>query len=385
MGAGEGSGGGGLASTVSPVFLRVALGVTFVWAGLGKLVPTVSVDPLNAAILANVGALTPAGATRPPPAAQVPGQSPGDGAGLAPEGTPAPLPDAVVPPKRTLPEPKLDAPAEPADPAQTPEGKTPEVKPGPGPGRPSKPGPRPARGGGGREGLASMPERAGTPTYEQPADSDGASALDQGQVLFAAATVRQGAAPAVEKGGQRRVVRPEAARYPLHLPQGKYGPGDFPSGAQVRRLHELTLLLVRASHPAPGPDGRALMGLWPKSMGLDPMVRVVPLVAAVTELLAGFCVLAGLFTRTGASVLASVMLGALWLTQVGPAAQSGATVLGFIPARTWWDPKEYAVLLWQLSLLCGALALAFAGPGALSLDRALGARGAKSKAGAEDE
>jgi uncharacterized membrane protein YphA (DoxX/SURF4 family) len=401
MGVGGASGGGRLAGSVSPVFLRLALGVTFVWAGLGKLVPAVSVDPLSAAILANVGAITPPGATRVPPPAQAGPQ--GEGAGVS-DGTPdgpsvpavEPVPEPAVP-KRPLPEPQIDAPAEPA----SPEPALP-AKPTANPSRkaPSTTGPAPAKPVRTARPVAGR----GTPTDQQPADGDAIEPTgrpldqdDQGQVdprdeveRWAAAGVTRGKDKAAPPPGRprpgearapdartpdRRAARPEPARYPLHLPAGKFTPADFPGGAQVRRMHEMTLLLARASHPGPGPDGKPAMALWPRSLGTDPLVRVGPLLVALTELAAGLCVLMGFFTRTGATLLAGVMIGALWLTQIGPAIQTGGTVLGIVPARTWWDPKEYAVLLWQVGTLAGALALAFAGPGALSLDRAFAAKG----------
>ena len=54
-----------LGSTVGPIFLRVALGVTFVWLGLGKMLATEPVTPEQAAILANMTVNVPGGATEP--------------------------------------------------------------------------------------------------------------------------------------------------------------------------------------------------------------------------------------------------------------------------------------------------------------------------------
>lgn len=55
-----------LASTIGPIFLRAALGVTFVWLGVGKLVATEPVTPEQAALLANMGVPVADPAKEPP-------------------------------------------------------------------------------------------------------------------------------------------------------------------------------------------------------------------------------------------------------------------------------------------------------------------------------
>jgi uncharacterized membrane protein YphA (DoxX/SURF4 family) len=60
-----------LANSAAPVFIRMALGVTFLWAGLGKCFESDRLAPQDAAILANVGVITTEQAVRPAvPAAQ---------------------------------------------------------------------------------------------------------------------------------------------------------------------------------------------------------------------------------------------------------------------------------------------------------------------------
>lgn len=54
-----------MAAGVSPMFLRAALAVTFIWAGMGKLRGTTEVDGETAAVLANMGVITPASAATP--------------------------------------------------------------------------------------------------------------------------------------------------------------------------------------------------------------------------------------------------------------------------------------------------------------------------------
>ena len=73
-----------LGMTIAPLMLRVVLGVTFLWAGAGKLVDKMPVEGERAARLANLGVnLRVAGS--PPP--------------TEPEAVPEPLPDAPAEPE----------------------------------------------------------------------------------------------------------------------------------------------------------------------------------------------------------------------------------------------------------------------------------------------
>jgi uncharacterized membrane protein YphA (DoxX/SURF4 family) len=57
-----------LALAVSPVLLRLLLGVTFLWVGLGALVAEERITPEQSAVLANMGvSMSGSGATRNPP------------------------------------------------------------------------------------------------------------------------------------------------------------------------------------------------------------------------------------------------------------------------------------------------------------------------------
>ncbi len=74
----------------SPLFLRIMLGGILLWMGLGKILDTFGVDGVPAAMLANMGVITPASPAAPatppatPPSAPTP-EKPKDGA-LAPGG-----------------------------------------------------------------------------------------------------------------------------------------------------------------------------------------------------------------------------------------------------------------------------------------------------------
>lgn len=145
---------------------------------------------------------------------------------------------------------------------------------------------------------------------------------------------------------------------------------DFPDPIEVKRLYGLALLTYTAAHPAPNPDGTIPRPIWPEWAARDSWPIVLAWAAAITELAAGILVLVGLLTRLSALSIASVMAVAMWLTEFGPAIQAGQTVLGFLPQRDPWDTLAWKTLLWQLSLFGAALSLAFAGPGALAIDRA---------------
>lgn len=51
----------GSGSSIAPIFLRLCLGITFVWAGMAKVMQEVPVQGDQAAVLANMGVIAPAG------------------------------------------------------------------------------------------------------------------------------------------------------------------------------------------------------------------------------------------------------------------------------------------------------------------------------------
>jgi uncharacterized membrane protein YphA (DoxX/SURF4 family) len=147
-----------------------------------------------------------------------------------------------------------------------------------------------------------------------------------------------------------------------------WGPKAARQETRVRQLYMLALMLDSASEKPSG----ASFPLWPGVLAREPMPVVFAWAVALTELLAGGLVLIGLLSRLSAWALAFVMLGAMWLTEFGPALQTGRTYLGFIPRHgSGFAGSEYMTLFLQMCLFSMAVAVAAIGPGACSLDRAL--------------
>jgi uncharacterized membrane protein YphA (DoxX/SURF4 family) len=153
------------------------------------------------------------------------------------------------------------------------------------------------------------------------------------------------------------------------------GAADFPEPVTVKRWAGLLLGLHTAVHPGlSADDSAALMPLWPDfdpSTDYDPWPKYAALAVSLTELVGGILLAVGLLTRLSALGIAGVMVGAMWLTVIGPAVQSGDTMLGVLPRHDAFDGEAWMTPLWQFSLFCMAVALFFAGPGTMSLDRLL--------------
>lgn len=261
---------------LAPVVLRIALAVTFIWAGLGKIVATMPIDEGQAAKLASMGVNVAEGSSAAPAA--------------APASEPGPPPAASTAP----------------GPAHSPIAPTPDER-------------------------AVRPDAAATARDARDEQSQPASA------------------------GQPAAGDPAAA-----------------SQRKVRRVWGLALRIHESANPGVGGDGAPRMKLWPASIGSGNWPRYFAIAVVVTELGGGVLLAFGLLTRLGALSLAGVMLGAMWLDQIGPAMQAGTTVLWVLPAHDAWDVAAWRPILWQLSLLSAAVAVALLGAGAPSLDRALG-------------
>lgn len=150
-----------------------------------------------------------------------------------------------------------------------------------------------------------------------------------------------------------------------------YTSADFPTPVKgVRLLHGLTLSLIDNANPGFSAEGAAKMPLWPKALALGNWPVYMAWAAALTEAVGGAALLAGFFTRFFALSISIVMCTAMWLTQIGPAIQSGKTQLGFLPAYPIVD-ERWATLFLQFALCMSAWALLFLGPGRASLDKLL--------------
>lgn len=291
--------------SLAPLPLRIALGLTFVWAGLGKIEATMTVQGEQAALLATMGV------------ERVRREGP-------PFKTTPPAPAASTPPASTTPPPPVSQP-------QAPE---------PEPSAPATP-------------PAAPP--ATSPSSE-PAPAPPASTARSARAwpMLAQVTV-----PPTTSG----VGTPQADRV--------YAASEFPDQITLPRLYGLALLLHKAAHPQTDASGVQPRKLWPSSLAGGSWPVALAWSVAITELVGGLLVLLGLLTRVSALALAGTMLGAIWLTEIGPALQARQVVLGFLPARDPFDVAAWRTLGWQLSLLGAALTLALLGSGALGFDRKL--------------
>ncbi len=148
-----------------------------------------------------------------------------------------------------------------------------------------------------------------------------------------------------------------------------YSASDFSEPIKTLKVNGLVLLMNNAADDARfDDDGNPLEPIWPAWAGDAPWVRVLAWGAAISEIVFGFFVLIGLFTRLSAMNLAGVMVAAMWLTQIGPAVQAGTTQLGFLPGYDVFDFASWTPLLFQFALLAGAATLVLLGPGSISID-----------------
>ncbi|MCE7974081.1 MAG: DoxX family membrane protein [Leptolyngbya sp. PLA1] len=197
------------------------------------------------------------------------------------------------------------------------------------------------------------PDPSNRPTPKEPLPSGGSPSADAGtdsplSITPLVALAGQGAAPA-------------------------HSPDEFPQPVKVKRLYELALGLHAAANPAANSDGKPGMPLWPPAAARGSWPVYLAWAVTLAEVVGGFSLLAGFLTRLGAFSIAVVMAGAIWLTEIGPAVQSGKTWLFVLPDHSAFgglgeDGGSYMMLLWQITLLAGSLAVLLLGPGCLSLD-----------------
>src|SRR5262249_35727643 len=113
---------------------------------------------------------------------------------------------------------------------------------------------------------------------------------------------------------------------------------DFTEPVMVRPMWGIALAVYHAANPpVDEKTGKAKPAIWPRVIGDGIWPKMFAIAVFLSELGGGLLVLIGLFTRLGAFLTVGVMIGAMWLTQFGPAIQSGNTRLGFFPAHSWLD------------------------------------------------
>ncbi|MGD9691102.1 MAG: DoxX family membrane protein [Phycisphaerales bacterium] len=326
-----------------PLPLRLGLAIAFIWAGAGKIFETAALTSSQAGTLASMGVSLPVASPVETPVAPPSEKAP-------PASAPKPEEPGDAPPKPNGPDAPLPAPDGTKDPAADPERATKAKRSGSGGGAareaPAKSADRSRKSQATLErvrhdvpveGMVDLePPRVAARTQETPVAGSGAGSGGGGG-----------------SGGEAKV---------------------YPDGLRVRSVYKLALLLRSASEPpriasesaaapasAPGP-------LWPARLAQERLPVYFAWSVALTELLGGVLVLAGLFTRLTALGFAGVMVGAIWLTQIGPAVQSGKATLGVLPSHGTFDVAAWMPLQWQVALLCMSAALLFVGPGAAALD-----------------
>lgn len=146
-----------------------------------------------------------------------------------------------------------------------------------------------------------------------------------------------------------------------------YTAEDFDGPVEKRGLYNIFFVLHSASQPQDG--GRSLV---PAALSSDAWKVRLAWASAITEFLGGLFVLVGLLTRLSALGLAGVMVGAIWLTSIGPVAFGGANTaslwgLGFLPPLA--EFRAWQTFMFQFTTLMAALALVLGRPGILALDQ----------------
>jgi uncharacterized membrane protein YphA (DoxX/SURF4 family) len=334
-----------IALAVPPLLLRLVLAVTFIWAGLSKALTTMSISPEGAATLSSMGVTV--NNAGPPSLIPIPAPSKPSESPAAPTGGSASRPGAPI-------------------------GFLGAGFQNGGAGNSSPPFPA---DGFAKPKQESKPEQPAAPAVPAPGESKPAAKNPLGIPVTPPAVPPQPA--------QTTPITP-----PTAVVTAKTA-ADFPNPEPVRRVYGLALTVHSAANPPPAPAGPsgepapARMRLLPAELGQGSRPVYVAFTIAAIEIISGAMLLLGMLTRLWALAVAFVMVGAIWLTQIGPAIASGDAVLGFLPNRPWGDAGQWMPLFWNISLLGAALAVFFAGSGALAVDNAMFGR--RSQPGDTDE
>jgi len=302
-----------VALTLPSLFLRLALGVTFLWAGTGKFMGTTTVTGDDAARLANLGIIaTPITPSHP----------------------------GLVTPPETPTDPSTQTP-------HTPQEGSPQIPPTVTPTETTEP-PKPADAQSPINGLNEQAKEIIDLLNNAPADD----ATDSTEPTST---------------NDKPVIQP------IQYTPERYAGADFPDPMEVKQVYAIALMLSKASDPGLTGDSKPIDPILPKLVGTKPWAKVLAWAAAITELVGGAFLILGVLTRISALATLTLMLVAMWMTQIGPATiQSHDALLGFIPHVSHpWSPGSYSELLWQVALASMSLAVFFLGSGPIGIDRIL--------------
>lgn len=300
-----------IALTLPSFFLRLVLGITFIWAGTGKLMGTMQVSGDDAARLANLGIDLNVIETAPPP---VETES---------DELIEPLPD--------------DQPADDATNEPDLEDQANEIID--------------QLNNAVDDATNNAPDEPAITPTDPPIDDPESGGNDGGTI-----------GRAITQGTRwTRVQNTTADR----------SASDFPEPVECQRVYSIALMISKAADPGLTPDSQPITPIMPAKLANRPWPKVLAWCAAITELVAGGFLIIGLLTRLSAFSTFFVMLVAMWMTQFGPAAlHTNDAILGFIPrADDLFSPAAYGQLFWQLALATMSLAVVFLGSGAIGLDR----------------
>lgn len=335
-----------VALTLPTLALRLLLALIFIWAGLTKVLTQSPVGPTDAARLARMGLPVNPPTAPPSPTDTTPDTDTDD---APPPATPA---DPVTPPDDPADDTPDAAPAIddllPDEPATTPP-----------PATPADPDPTPDADP--EADPDANPAPATDPEGGNPFNPDDNTTPNRAAFLTVALTT---ATPATPPPASSSPPAAQPAAPPVTA-------ADFPEGGATPSIYNIALLLDTAANPGLDADSNPIPRTLPAAIANSPWPAVLAWTAAITEILAGLMLLVGLFTRLSAFTVACIMLTAMWLTQFGPAIQSGTAFLGFLPDHSLASLHPWQPLLFQLSMFTAALAVFFLGSGALGLDAAL--------------
>ncbi|MBO6740239.1 MAG: DoxX family membrane protein [Phycisphaerales bacterium] len=314
-----------IALTLPSFFLRLVLGITFIWAGTGKLMGTMQVSGDDAARLANLGIDL-----------------------NVIEAAPAPTEtdtDELIEP---LPQdPPVTTDPSPADPdTENPDLEDPNLE------------------NQASEIIERLNNAVDNPPANTtpPAETPEQPTSDDPDANTPPNTSGNTIGRAITQGTRwTRVQNTTADR----------SASDFPEPVECQRVYSIALMISKAADPGLTADSQPITPIMPAKLANRPWPKVLAWCAAITELVAGGFLILGLLTRLSAFSTFFVMLVAMWMTQFGPAAlHTNDAILGFIPrADDLFSPVAYGQLFWQLALATMSLAVVFLGSGAIGLDR----------------